>query len=360
MNRSGSKSFTSPAKFEACVWGTYTPLLHARQALRAAVLGKRPDFSTAGLHLAYLLHQTGRIKDQAGWRMKTALREVIVGYGLPMALYSDRAGWAFRTPTAKGPVDKKRLTQVGRALAQLGVEHIPAYSPQARGRSERAFQTHQGRLPQELARAGITTMQAANHYLEHTYREAHNREFGVPSTLQGTAYVPFLSGGLPDILCEHHERTVGNDNCVSFENMKLQIPAGPTRPHYVKTKVRVHRYVDGTMALFHGPRRLDAYDRDLAELRAGQTVEVTSSSLPGKKLSAAIKFIDPNLNDFIIDRLQRRFDEELHKQGDFERSLAATKAALETLAPQTILLSRSRPSSSVPRGCWRLGGLSRE
>ena len=131
---------------------------------------------------------------------------------------------------------------------------------QARGWSERAFQTHQGRLPQELARAGIPDMASANRYLEQIYRLGHNREFCVPSTLPGTAYVPFLSGSLPDILCEQHERTVGNDNCVSFAGLSLQIPCDALRHHYVRARVRVHRYVDAMLAVFHGPRKLAAYD----------------------------------------------------------------------------------------------------
>jgi len=188
------------------------------------------------------------------------LGQTIACYGLFASLYSDRGSHYFVTPVAGGKVDKQQLTEVGRALRQLGIEHIAAYSPEARGRSERAFQTHQGRLPQELARAGITTMHAANRYLEHTYRVAHNREFAVASTLAGTAYVPFLSGSLPDILCEQHERTVGNDNCVSFEGMSLQLPSDELRHHYVRTKVRVHRYVDATLSVFHGPRKLAAYD----------------------------------------------------------------------------------------------------
>ena len=151
------------------------------------------------------------------------------------------------------------LTEVGRALSQLGIDHIAAYSPEARGRSERAFQTHQGRLPQELARAGITDMSSANQYLDQVYRVAHNREFAIASALEGTAYVPFISGNLPDILCEQHDRKVDNDNCVSFEGMSLQIPADEFRYHYVRTKVRVHRYVDGTLALFHGPRKLVSF-----------------------------------------------------------------------------------------------------
>ena len=188
------------------------------------------------------------------------LGQTIARYGLFASLYSDRGSHYFTTPEAGGKVDKVNLTEVGRALKQLGIDHIAAYSPEARGRSERAFQTHQGRLPQELARAGITDMQDANQYLEQVYRIEHNREFAVASTLQGTAYVPFISGSLPDILCEQHDRKVDNDNCVRFEGMSLQIPADEFRYHYVRTQVRVHRYVDSTLALFHGPRKLADFD----------------------------------------------------------------------------------------------------
>ena len=128
------------------------------------------------------------------------------------------------------------------------------------GRSERAFDTHQGRLPKELAKAGISDMAAANRYLEQVYMPNHNAEFAVPATQAGSAFVPCIGVRLPDILCTQFERTVGNDNCVSFEGRTLQIPASNTRAHYVKTRVRVHRYVDGTLALFHGPRKLAVYD----------------------------------------------------------------------------------------------------
>ena len=186
--------------------------------------------------------------------------QTIARYGLFASLYTDRGSHYFTTPQAGGKVDKVNLTQVGRALKQLGIGHIGAYSPEARGRSERAFQTHQGRLPQELARAGIADMGRANQYLEQVYRLAHNRDFCVASTLPGKAYVAFISGSLPDILCQQHERTVNNDNCVSFEGLSLQIPADEFRYHYVRTQVRVHRYYDGTLALFHGPRKLASFD----------------------------------------------------------------------------------------------------
>jgi Winged helix-turn helix len=202
----------------------------------------------------FFCHQEGTASSFHG------IGQTIARYGLFASLYSDRGSHYFNTPVAGGKVDKANLTEVGRALKQLGIEHIAAYSPQARGRSERAFQTHQGRLPHELARAGITDMAAANRYLDQVYREAHNKEFAVASTLEGSAYVPFISGYLPDILCEHHERKVDNDNCVSFEGMSLQIPADEYRHHYVRTAVRVHRYVDETLAVFHGPRKLALYD----------------------------------------------------------------------------------------------------
>ena len=182
--------------------------------------------------------------------------QTIASHGLFSTFYTDRGSHYFYTPVAGGKVDKAQLTQVGRALKQLGIEHIAAYSPEARGRSERAFKTHQGRLPQELAKAGITDMEKANLYLAEVYMAQHNVEFAVPATAEGTAFIPYIGGRLPEILCEQHERIVGNDNCVSFNTMKLQIPADGARHHYVKTRVRVHCYVDGTMAVFHGPRKL--------------------------------------------------------------------------------------------------------
>jgi transposase len=188
------------------------------------------------------------------------VREVIETRGLFSAFYSDRGSHYWTTPEAGGKVDKANLTQFGRAMKQLGIGMIAAYSPEARGRSERAFATHQGRLPKELALAGITDMETANHYLRDVYRPAYNMEFAQPSQEEGSAFVTFLGGHLNDILCEQTERTVGKDNCVRFEGLTLQIPNDRHRCHYVKAKVRVHRYQDGTLAVFHGPRQLANYD----------------------------------------------------------------------------------------------------
>ena len=184
------------------------------------------------------------------------VRDVIVARGLFSSFYSDRGSHYWHTPEAGGKVDKTNLTQFGRALKQLGIEMIAAYSPEARGRSERAFGTHQGRLPQELALAGITSMAQANQYLAKVYLPAFNTEFAVPAIEEGTAFVPWIGGSVDDILCEHYERTVGADNCVRFEGLSLQIPADRHRCHYVKARVRVNRYANGALALFHGPRAL--------------------------------------------------------------------------------------------------------
>lgn len=188
-----------------------------------------------------------------------ALSEVIAEHGLFCALYADRAGHYWYTSEA-GKVDKDRPTQVGRALAQLGIELIPAYSPQARGRSERMFGTLQKRLPQELRLAGITRMEEANRFLEEIYIPRHNALFVVEPEEPGNAFVPTAGAAIGDILCLQEERTVGNDNTVRYKRLVLQIPEDKHRYHYVKAKVRVHEYPDGTLAVFHGPRKLADYD----------------------------------------------------------------------------------------------------
>ena len=190
------------------------------------------------------------------------VQEVIKAQGLFSSFYSDRGSHYWNTPEAGGKVDKVNLTQFGRALKHLGIEMIAAYSPEARGRSERAFGTHQGRLPQELALVGITTMAEANRYLTQVYLPAFNAEFAQPAMETGSAFVPWIGGALEDVLCEQFERVVSADNCVRFETMSLQIPASKHRCHYIKAKVRVHRYASGAIAIFHGPRGLAYFAPD--------------------------------------------------------------------------------------------------
>ncbi|MEA3280076.1 MAG: ISNCY family transposase [Thermodesulfobacteriota bacterium] len=212
------------------------------------------DDATSEHYSMFFVPQEGTVSSFQG------VRDVIVKHGLFSALYTDRGSHYWYTPEEGGKVSKTQLTQFGRAMNQLGIGMIAAYSPQARGRSERAFLTHQDRLPKELAAYGITTMDAANQYLAEVYQSAFNAEFIQPAAEKGSAFVPRVGANLDDILCEQYERTVTADNCVSFEGKTLQIPANQYRCHYVRVKVRIHRYLDSSLAVFHGPRKLADYD----------------------------------------------------------------------------------------------------
>ena len=209
------------------------------------------------------------------------MREVIEKKGLPSALYTDRGSHYWITPEAGGKVDKKNLTQFGRAMKSLGIEMIPAYSPEARGRSERAFRTHQERLPKELALFGITRMEEANRYLNTVYRPAFNTEFGSFAPEEGSAFVPWTGESLNEILCEHFERTVGNDNCIHFNGQILQIPSDRYRFHYVRTTVRIHRYPEGSLALFHGPRKLVSFSMEELQSMGHKKNSRSPQSSPG-------------------------------------------------------------------------------
>ena len=211
------------------------------------------DDATSHHYSMFLVAEEGTASSFRG------VSEVIHTAGLFCSFYSDRGSHYWHTPEAGGKVDKANPTQFGRALKQLGIEMIAAYSPEARGRSERAFATHQDRLVKELALAGVADMDAANRYIQETYLPAFNAEFAVPAREEGTAFVPWAGGALEDILCEQSERTVGNDNCVKFDGLRLQIPDDRHRCNYVKARVRVHRYADGSLAVFHGPRKLARY-----------------------------------------------------------------------------------------------------
>lgn len=213
------------------------------------------DDATSAIYSAFL------IKEEGTASTFRALTEVFGSHGLPMSLYTDRGAHYFYTPTAGGEVDRSRPTQVGRALERLGVEHIAAYSPQARGRSERVFHTLQDRLVKELALKEIDTVEAANLFLRDVYIPEYNARFAVAAAQEGTAFVAIPGVDLAEILCVQEERQVGNDNCVSFNRLKLQIPESPLRAHFVKTRVKVRQCPDGTHAIFYGPRCLGRYDK---------------------------------------------------------------------------------------------------
>jgi transposase len=203
------------------------------------------DDATSAIYSAFLVEEEGTMSTFQG------LAEVIVEHGLPCSLYTDRGSHYFHTPKAGEKVARDQPTQVGRALAQLGIEHIAAYSPEARGRSERAFGTLQDRLCKELALAGITTMAAANRFIGEVYLPDHNARFALDR-----------AGAHRDILCVQEQRVVGNDNTVRYRSLVLQIPPSPLRAHFVKVRVRVHDYPDGTLAIFHGPHCLARFRAD--------------------------------------------------------------------------------------------------
>ena len=215
------------------------------------------DDATSEIYSAFFVEEEGTM---SSFR---ALREVIRERGLFCSLYADRASHYWHTPEAGGKVDRDNPTQVGRALQRLGIELIPAYSPEARGRSERMFGTLQNRLPQELRLAGIAGIDRANRFLKEVFLPLHNARFAVAPEAEGSAFVPF-AGALDDILCVQEERTVSNDNTVRYKRRVLQLPADRHRRHYVKATVRVHEYPDGSLAVFHGPRCLARY-RDNGE-----------------------------------------------------------------------------------------------
>ena len=213
------------------------------------------DDATSEIYSALFVDEEGTLSTFSG------LEEVISEQGLFCALYADRGSHYWHTPEAGGKVDKSNPTQVGRALNQLGIELIAAYSPEARGRSERMFGTLQKRLPQELRLAGITDIREANRYLKETFLPEHNARFAITPDEPGSAFVAF-AGNLKDTLCIQKERVVGNDNTVRYNNLILQIPEDQHRHHYVKARVHVHHYPDETLAVFHGPRKLATYDKE--------------------------------------------------------------------------------------------------
>ncbi len=224
------------------------------------------DDATSEIYSAFLVEEEGTASSLR------ALAEVIGRHGLFCALYTDRGSHYFHTPKADAPVSRTVQTQVGRALAQLGIHHIGAYSPQARGRSERMFATLQDRLVRELADAGVATIETANAFIAQRFLATHNKRFMVEPAEPGSALVPWLGGDLAEILCHQEERVVGNDNTVVFGKLRLQIEPSPLRRHFVKATVQVRRYHDDTIALFWGHRRIGRYGADGTPLTTDRKV----------------------------------------------------------------------------------------
>jgi transposase len=233
------------------------------------------DDATSKILSAFLVEEEGTASTFRG------LREVVEKHGLFCEFYTDRGSHYFYTPEAGGKVSKTELTQVGRALSQLSIKHIAAYSPEARGRSERMFRTLQDRLPKEFRLDGITTVEAANAWLAETGIAAFNARFEIEPEEPGTAFVPDTKGLWREALCIVEERTVAKDNTVAWNGRHLQLPESRLRPHFVRATVRVHAYPDGTTSVHLGPHRLADYTE------AGALTEATDQQQTPRPAGAA-------------------------------------------------------------------------
>jgi transposase len=217
----------------------------------------------------------------------TAMWEVVRGYGIPESFYTDRAGWAFDTPKAGGKVNKTHLTQVGEALARLGIEHIPSYSPQARGRSERINRTLQDRLVNELRAAEITTVEAANGYLRERYLPTHNEEFAREPSDSTGAFVQHGDVDLDEIFFEEAVRTVGKDNTVGIDGVLLQIEKQAGRRTCAGLAVQVRRHLHGGYTVRRGTQLLGAYDAQ-GRLSPAVTTAPTRQDASGSTQAARV------------------------------------------------------------------------
>lgn len=216
------------------------------------------DDATSEVYYARLVEQ------ESTRTVMAALRAVVEHEGVFCALYSDRASHFFLTPKAGEPVDRQVLTQVGRAMRDLGVQMIPAYSPQARGRCERGFRTWQGRLPQELRLRGITTPDDANRFLADVYVPEFNRRFAVAASEEGTAFVPTTRADLDRVFAIQHERVVARDNIVEFGSRALQIERQRWRGSLAGCRVTVYEHLDGALTIGYGPHTVARFAAETA------------------------------------------------------------------------------------------------
>jgi transposase len=225
------------------------------------------------------------VEEESTRTVMLGLRAVIEEKGLFCALYSDRASHFFVTPKTGEPVDHNRLTQVGRALHELRIQLIPAYSPQARGRSERGFGTWQGRLPQELRLRGLTTIEAANQFLREHYICEFNEKFMVKASERGTAFVPLKRKDLDLVFSLQHERVVARDNTVSFANCSWQIERTKLRSTLAGCRVTVHEHLDNTISITLGPHVVGRYRTEAVEMTPSRKATKTLASRNGLEKS---------------------------------------------------------------------------
>jgi transposase len=245
------------------------------------------------------------VDEESTVTVMAALKRVVETRGLFCSLYSDRGSHMAWTPKAGGPVDRQKPTQIARALDQLGIELILAYSPQARGRCERLFGTWQGRLPQEFRLRHITTVEGANEFLRQDWAVMHNASFSVLAEQTGTAFLPYPGNDLDNIFSQHHQRTIDNDNTVRFDGRCLQIPKQTFRFSMARCQVLVCEHLDWTLSVHYGPHSLGHYDA------AGQILQLGPQHPPrhGIDRRRILKA------DAIADRYAERKKNQKRKKG---------------------------------------------
>lgn len=259
------------------------------------------DDATSEIYYAQL------VEEEATRTVMVALREVIETQGLFCALYSDRGSHFFVTPKAGEKVDKHRLTQVGRAMKDLGIQMIPAYSPQARGRSERSFGTWQGRLPQELRLAGVTAREAANRFLREGYIAAFNAQFTTPAAAKGTAFRRCGRTDLNWVFTVQTERVVAKDNTVTIAERSWQLEKTRFRHTLAGQTVTIHEHLDGTVSVRWGPHVVGRFPAEGSALRwavpaerrgKGGSLEAGANQKPVSTVSHPPLEISPTPRDF--------------------------------------------------------------
>jgi transposase len=235
------------------------------------------DDATSEIYYAQLVDQ------ESTRTVMAAIRHVVQTKGWFSSLYSDRASHFFRTPKAGEPVDTRQVTEVGRALREVGIDPIPAYSPQARGRSERNFGTWQGRLPQELRIRNLRGIDEANHFLRNHYIAEFNAKFAVAAAQAGTAFVPVAHLNLDRIFSIQHERVVGKDNTIQFANRVLQVPSTRFRATLAGCRVVVYEHLDGTISIGYGPHTVARFAAETDPMTPAKRAVETAASVENRK-----------------------------------------------------------------------------
>ena len=223
------------------------------------------------------------VEEESTRTVMAALKSVVEQQGWFSSVYSDRASHFFLTPKAGQPVDPDRLSEVGRAMKELGIRMIPAYSPQARGRSERNFGTWQGRLPQELRLRHIRTPQDANTFLKNEYIGEFNRKFAVTACEPGTAFVPIHRQDLDRVFSIQHERVVAKDNTIQFANHVWQIPSTRFRATLAGCRVMVYEHLDQTFSVGYGPHTVARFTATGEPNPSGKRAVETAASVENRK-----------------------------------------------------------------------------